>query len=190
MRFWQTAAGLAVSLGWAAAQSTTQTREIFIINDNQHARWCAYKNKAESRSESQRMDSTVVAGVQYGSDGRVATVHITQGDESGDWSVDDRYSLDKSGNITALSRVIDSFTLGVTEEERFRIYKGKATRVSIVSRASRTGQSAQPLTGDYLPDVPVITNVESFSFWPIVRDKRNEVWSKARVCVPKTGVPN
>ena len=190
MRFWQRAVCLGFSLGCAAAQSTTQAREMFIINDSQHERWCAYRNKGESRSESQRMDSTVVAGVLYGDDGRVATVHVTEGDESGDWSVDDRYSLDKSGNMMALSRVIDSFILGITEEERFRIYGGKATRVSVVSRASRTGQSAQPLTGDYLPDVPVITSVQSFPFWPIVRDKQREVWSKGRVCAPTKGAPH
>jgi len=174
---------LFVSFAQAQVRSeSVSTREIFVVKDDQHDQWCGYRSKVESKSEAQRLNSTVVVGVKY-DNGQIASIHVTEGDDSGDWNVDDQYLLDKKENLKTLSRVIDNSTLGVTQKEQFKIANGKAIRQSIVSRTSRTGERAEELSGDYLPEVPVVPNIQMFAFWPFIRAKQQEIWIKGKVCV-------
>jgi hypothetical protein len=156
-------------------------REIFLVEDRQHHQWCAYASKSDSRSEAERLKAMVVVGVDY-SKGRISAMHVTQWDESGDWSVDDKYSLDQNQKLRTLSRVTDNFSLGITQDQLFQMENGKAIRERSASRASRTGKTTEDLSSDDLPDVAIMTDLQSFPFWPLIRDKRQEVLSKGRVC--------
>jgi hypothetical protein len=157
--------------------------EIFIIRDDQHQQWCGYKNRSESRAEAERLKAMVVVGVEY-SGVNISTVHVTEGDESGDWNVDDRYSLDKRGMLQSLSRVIDNFSIGITQDEIFRMRNGRAVKERTSSRSRRTGAATKELSGDDLPVVPIVTRVDSFPFWILVRDKLHEIQSQGKACAP------
>jgi len=166
-----------VKQGQAAGQ------EIFLLKDDQHHQWCGYNSKSESKSEADRLNARIIVGVQY-SNNRISAVHVTEGDESGDWNVDDQYSFDKDEKLQTLSRVIDNFSIGITQEELFQIQNGKAIKQSSTSRSRRTGQPTKELSGDYLPEVPIITSTTAFPFWSFVQDKRSEILSKGKACVP------
>jgi hypothetical protein len=92
--------------------------------------WCGHTSKEISKNESNRLGAAIVASVEYSGD-HIAKVHVAEGDESGDWNVDDQYLLTQNGRIESLSRVIDNFSLGIAQEEHYRFENGKAVRRSI-----------------------------------------------------------
>lgn len=171
-------------MGSALAQvrpSPISDREIFLVEDPQSRRWCGYSSKSASKSEAERLNAMVVVGVEN-TNGLISTVHVTEWDESGDWSVDDTYSLDKKQKLQTLLRVTDNFSLGITQERQYRIENGEAVMKSSRSRAGRTGTPIADLSSDDLPDVPITSDLRSFPFWPLIRDRRHEVLSKGVAC--------
>ncbi len=127
-----------------------------------------------------------VADVTY-SKGRLSAIQMTQWDESGDWVVGDTYLLDDDGGLLKVARVTYNFSLGITQDRSFRIRNGKAVMERSASRATRTGEPTEDLSGDDVPDVAVVVNSRSFPFWRIIRDRHEEVLLKGRVCTGGTG---
>jgi len=156
-------------------------REVFLVRDHRGQQWCGYQNRLESKDQAERLDALIIVEVKYVNN-RVSTVYVTENAESGDWRVEDKYSLDEGEMLQSLSRGIENFTLGITQKELFRIQRGEAIKQSSNSRASGTGKPTNELSGPYLPDVKIVTNLHSFPFWSFVRDKREEVWAKGRAC--------
>lgn len=73
---------LVTIVGWA--QIPQQNPDLFPVKDDHASEWCAFLSESVSKSEAERLAATVLAGVEFKED-RVATVHITEFGESGDW---------------------------------------------------------------------------------------------------------
>jgi hypothetical protein len=112
----------------------------------------------------------------------VSAVSLTEEDDAGDWIVYDRYSLDGSGAIRTLDRTINILPGDRSEREVFLINGGKANKRSTASLRLSTGKPIPP-SKDWIPDVPVVTNVKEFPFWSLIDSKSLEVWSKGRACI-------
>ena len=141
MRFAIVSAAVVLLAGSLVAQvkpAPISGREMFLVEDEPRQRWCGYASRKLSRSEAERLKGEIVVGVEYSGD-RVSALHVTRWDESGDWRVDDKYSLDKNQRLQALMRVTDNFSLGITEDQLFQIKNGTAVKESSASHASRTG---------------------------------------------------
>jgi len=100
-------------------------------------------------------------------------------DDTGDWSVSDTYQLSDKNQLSALVRVI---SLRDGDKKEFWLIKnGKATR--------------QPPAGsvptlDFIPDLPVVTDLKAFPFWPLLRDSQREIRSKGMACTAKGPTPS
>lgn len=160
-------------------------REIFVAEDEQHHQWCGHTNKAVSKKFSEEVSSFITVAIQY-ADSRIEKIHVAEGDESGDWNVDDQYTFDSTGKVISVSRVIDNFTIGVTQAEEYRREGGKLNRKTSKSWSRRTRESAPLLSGDYLPEVRLVTDVTEFPFWQFLRTKGREVLSQGRACSSST----
>jgi hypothetical protein len=126
--------------------------------------------------------ATTLVDVKY-SNGRVTTIKVTQWAGSGDWTVEDEYAVDANQRLRSLARVFEDISLGITQDSTYRIQSGKVAKEKSASHASRTGEPAADLTEGDLPDLPIVTDVHSFDFWPfIARDDSREIRSKGRVC--------
>jgi hypothetical protein len=161
-------------------------KEIFFLEDDQRRQWCGYSDQSEWKSAVQSLSAMIVGGVAYLKD-RVSVIHVTETDESGDWAVYDEYTLDQNGRLQKLKRTINVLPGRITEDQIFRIENGKAIQESRSSRELGTGKPTQFPGGNWRPDLPVITNVQAFPFWPLILDARAEILAKGKACVPVRG---
>src|SRR5438105_1126583 len=110
----------------SAVGSTQITgKKLFFIRDDSGQKWCGYASESESKAEAHRLHARVEGEVDYVND-RVSAIVSLQSAESGDWEVEDRYTLDKSEKLQTLLREITALIENVKEEQRFLVQDGKA----------------------------------------------------------------
>ncbi|HXE11606.1 MAG TPA: hypothetical protein VN633_05770 [Bryobacteraceae bacterium] len=127
----------------------------------------------------------IVGEVDY-KNGRVHAIHITEVDETGDWAVNDEYTLDESETIQSLKRTINIIPEDNSEEQLFLIKNGKAIKQSSTHRELRTSKPAKG-TVNWFEAPRVITEIKAFPFATLITKKQQVVWSTGEVCVPKRG---
>ena len=162
-------------------------KNVYLMEDDEHHQWCGYRTEAAWRSEVDAVSSSVFAIVDYAND-HVASIRLTTGDTpgAGDWVVFDTYSLDANGKLRGLKRVMNVLPGDRSEHEEWLIQNGKATKQRSTTLSLETQKPAQRPDAE-LPRVPIITNVERFPFWPLTRDKGQEIVAKGKVCIPYKG---
>jgi len=107
-------------------------------------------------------------------------------DETGDWAVNDEYTLDESETIRSLKRTINIIPEDNSEEQLFLIKNGKAIKQSSTHRELRTSKPAKG-TVNWFEAPRVITEIKAFPFATLITKKQQVVWSTGEVCVPKRG---
>ena len=173
-------------LGGAFAQSSANRpkgRVLYFLKDNTHRQWCGYGNESQFKAQIQSVGAMVVGRVDY-TNGHVSAVHVTQADETGDWAVNDEYSLDDHEKIRTLKRTINIIPEDTSEEQLFLISNGKAIKRRSIYRELRTGKQTQKSV-DWFESPPVITDLPAFDFSALVVGKRQAVWSNGEACVPE-----
>ena len=160
-------------------------REIFLVENGNRLQWCAYASKSDSEIDRKVLNAMSVASVKY-TNGRISAAEVTEWDESGDWNVDDEYTIDGSGTIQALTRTIDNFTEGITQEEKYKIQNGKATKEKSSAKDRRNGQPAEELSSYDFPTLPIITTVRGFEFFPLISDAGRRANSTGKACITVT----
>jgi len=168
-------------LGPGGLAQSESKKKLYLLEDTAGRRWCGFGRESTWRAEVQSLSAMLVSTVEY-LNGHIAVVSVTEEDETGDWIVYDRYSLDESGALRKLHRTISVLPGDRTQKEVFLIHDGRATKQSTSSLRLSTGKPTTP-SQDWLPDVPVITNIQDFPFSPLIGSKRFEVWSKGRACI-------
>jgi len=169
----------------AAAVSFCQTRggrSIFLLA-GENGGWCAFKNERTWASAKASMDTVPdVAKVDY-LNGQVTFVYVTTADETGDWTIYDKYVFDKNGQPTRLERTIN-ITDQMREEQTWAIRNNKAVKERSVGRSLST-HAVIPEGKIWLPDLPVITRAREFPFWTLATERTTELLSKGRICEPQ-----
>jgi len=160
-----------------AGQPVAKT--LYLLEDNKHQQWCAFRDEREWKTEVESLSALVVATAEY-VDGRLSAVDVTHQDEAGDWIVYDHYSLDQSGKISKLKRTINVLPGDRSENEVFLMLSGTPKKESAASRKLSTGEPASK-ADVWLPDVPITTRVEAFPFSSLIGSSGAE--SKAKSCV-------
>jgi hypothetical protein len=166
------------------AQVTNKT--LYFVLDREN-RWCGYSDGTKWKAEVRSSESdTPVAQVDY-ANGRLSTVYVTQQDSAGDWSVFDTYSVNTSGNLNSLKRLIKFAPGRLNEEEVWLIENGKATKQLATHRNIVTLEpmplTAAQLRDMFLPEIAITSRVQDFPFWSLVRDKRADILAKGKVCI-------
>jgi hypothetical protein len=156
-----------------AVASAQPGADIFFFKDAAHGQWCAFKSESEWRAEMGLIPPKIVGGIEY-KDNRVSVVHVSEVDETADWRVYDSYTVTKDGKLDSLKRQITIPSESVNDEEVWVIRNGRATK-----QGGKTNTDSRGV----LLNIPVVTSVQSFPFWPL-SGKLQEIREKGKVCIP------
>jgi hypothetical protein len=173
MRLTRLSIATTILTAWAFAQSRashSKGRTLYFLKDDTRKEWCGYASEHRLRSAVQPLRAMVVGAADY-TDGRVSAVHITEVDETGDWAVNDVYTLDENERIATLTRTINIIPEDTSEEQIFRMRDGKAIKQRSTYRELRTGNPTRN-TVDWFEPPPVVTNTDTFHFWALIATKR------------------
>jgi len=160
------------------AQKSTRSLYFLAGDDGQ---LCGYSSVKLWNDDKISLEARLVARADY-ENGRLAFVYITELDETGDWTIFDKYSFDKNALLTSLERTIDILPGERREEQLWVIEKGKAVKQKSTSRDLATSKIV-PRGDVWLPEPAVVTNTQALPFWPLIRDKRAEILSREKVCM-------
>jgi len=169
------------SLVQCASSSQSANERLYLLEAASGGQqWCIYRNEIEWDKDVQRQHAMVVATVEYVS-GRLVAVHVTEQAETGDWIVYDNYTVGSDGQPQSLHRTVNTLPGERREERVFKIHRGRATERS---RATRGLDTDTPLLGGetWLPDVPVVTNIQAFPFAALIAPEHLKILPSKR-CV-------
>lgn len=146
----------------ALAKATTRAK-VFLLENARGRQWCAYNNELTWKAAVRSVEAMTVGALTY-SNGNLSGINVTETDQSGDWIVYDRYSLDDRGEIVELMRVINVLPGDRHVVETYSISNGKAKKISAEEKSLTTGKplaSPQPV---WLPNPPIEAEVKQFPF--------------------------
>jgi hypothetical protein len=86
---------------WACAQSGSNMpvgTAVYFLKDEMHRQWCRYARQSELKAHIRAVRAMTVGNVEY-KNGRVFTIRVREQDETGDWEVQDEYTVDSAGKI-------------------------------------------------------------------------------------------
>jgi len=169
-------------LSCALAQSGADAKTIYFLEDESHMQWCGYANESRFKAQVQSLMAMVIGGADYTS-GRLSTIHVTEADQTGDWAVNDEYTLGVDGRIRSLKRTINIIPEDNSEEQLFVVKNGKAIKQRSVHRELQTGRPTKN-TVNWFHASPVITEIKAFPFSALITEKQEDVRSAAEVCIP------
>jgi hypothetical protein len=154
--------------------------KLFLAEDSQHQRWCAYVEESAWKSAVRSLSSLRVATAEFAND-HLTALNFSQEDEAGDWAVFDRYSLGADGRPNRLERTINILPGNRRIKRVYLIEEGASRVLSTVTLELSTGKSAPPFEG-WIPDLSVITDCRSFPFFDLLNRKRPEASRTGKVC--------
>lgn len=174
----------ALVVSWLFAQSGASHSagsSIYFLKDDLHERWCGYASESRFKTEVQLLRAQVVGKTDY-MNGRVSVVHVTITDESGDWAVNDDYTLDNNQNVRSLKRTINILPEDTSEEQLFVMEKGQPHRQRSAYRDLRSGQSTRKRV-DWFQAPPIITELTNFPFGALIFESQYRIWTSGQECV-------
>ena len=162
-------------------------KSVYLLEDDEHHQWCGYRTEAAWNSDIDAVSAMVSAIVDYTND-HITSIRLATVDwpGAGDWAVFDTYSLDTNGKLRSLKRVINVLPGDRSEHEEWLIQDGKATKQRSTTLSLETQKPADRPDAA-LPRVPIVTSLDSFAFWPLIRDKGPEIVAKRKVCIADKG---
>jgi hypothetical protein len=142
--------------------------------------WCGFSTERMWTSEKDSGTHVLLVGKLDYFRGRVAVIYVTSLAETGDWTTYDKYSLDNTGSISSLERTIE-VPEGFKQEQLWTIKNGHATEQKSLTLNLATNELvSEDKVSVSSPDV--VTKLQEFPFWPLVRDHRQEIISKGKYC--------
>jgi hypothetical protein len=172
--------------GWACAQSGANVpvvTAVYFLKDEVHRQWCGYARESQLKAHIEAVRAMNLGKTDYKND-RVVAVRVIEGDETGDWEVQDEYTVDGAGRIRTLKRTVNIVPEDTREEQDFLITNGKVTQRRSTRRELRTGKRTQKRV-EWFQAPPVVTRLQNFPFSELIFAKRQAVWSTGQVCVPE-----
>jgi hypothetical protein len=153
---------LPLAVGAAYGFSQTEQKTVRLLEDPDTRQWCAYSNESIWNMDVQSLAASSVGGLIY-EDGRLIQIIWTQSDESGDWTVFDRYFVDHNGQPERLERITNVLPGDRSVKDVFLITGGKLSRRSRAVSSLSTNKAAQ-LGSTWLPNIPVRVATKNFPF--------------------------
>ena len=152
------------ALLWCQGPGTRPTGgPLYLLFDESRSEWCGYRDIAEWTRHSRIAVSTILVIIR--SPDAPGEIGVQQRTPTGDWIVDDRYTIDRASNLTGLTRMLVYFSEDARKESVYRIAGGRAALVSSAATSLATGaRLALPPAIDQYDDWPVITDIKKFPF--------------------------
>jgi len=155
----------------SASQTGTAKKVIYLLRNDETKEWCGFATESPWRAAIALTNPDITGGVEFKND-RIASVQLSTTDFTADWSVYDNYAVNNDGTLQRLTRDISFQNEKVREEWGF--VGGKAVR--------RKPPVSQPAETQFR--MPVITSLEAFPFWFLVKNHQREIFTKGKVCTP------
>lgn len=140
--------------------------------------WCAYRDLDNFKAEVQKHRASDVATLTF-SGGAVTSLYINSVDETGDWGMDETYRVDGKGDPVALTRTIRVRDGQI--DESWLIKNGKAVKQPSLRTAPKL---------EFVPKLPVITDLRVFPFWALVLGNQRKILSGGMACTAESGPPD
>jgi hypothetical protein len=161
------------------AQSRTTPRlKIYFLRDNDEQKWCGYVRKDEWTARFEKTDTNVAGYVLYS--GRdMVQINVRQTSVSGDWALDDKYTLGAHQTFVQLDRDLGYFSENERVKERYRFTNGCAT---LVSRSASNLATQKPLLA--------ARSIDAYGTWPISTSTRDLAFQSllaAATDIPRKG---
>ncbi len=156
-------------------------KRIYVLQDETHRLWCGYATESRFRVQVQTLKAPIVGTIDY-SGGRVVAISLTQTDETGDWAVNDEYTLDAAGDVLTLRRKTNIIPEDISEEQAFRVSNGKATLRSSAYRLLSSGMPTDKRV-DWFEPPSVIMKLRDFPFTSLLTVSRQDMLRVGGTCV-------
>jgi hypothetical protein len=154
--------------------------KVFFLEDAAKNQWCAFSGEAAWNAAVQEVGSMTVGSLSY-TNGHISQIDVTVTDESGDWIVYDRYTLDNDGQLAKLLRKINVQPGDETVLQTFSISGAKARKMKTTAKSLSTGRPLSLTKSTWLPELPVQTNIKMFQFSDLLGYQ--ELGSSGKSCV-------
>lgn len=170
-----------VLLSPEAVYSQRRAPVVYLLHDAKQHQWCAYADSAAWNAAVEEIGATAVGSLSYSGD-RLEEIDLTETDESGDWTVYDRYFLDSAGSIVRLSRTINVLPGDRSVLQELSVEQGRMTVHAVTEKTLSTGETSSSPRRVWLPDLPVIHSTRSFPFAWLIEHQGVRV--RGRTCNP------
>lgn len=145
------------------APAQAKAHKVFLLEDAGNNQWCSYTTESVWKAKVREVGAMTVATLAYSND-HLSQIDVTETDESGDWTVYDRYFFGDRGRLVKLTRLLNVLPGDRSVSQTFSIGNGKATKIATSEKQLSTGKSVTSPTADWLPDVPIATATKMFPF--------------------------
>ena len=139
--------------------------------------WCGYRSKEEWKAHASKVVWPLMGYFEKTSAG--VQVNLRQQDSTSDWLVDDKYTLDSTGQITELRRTIFYFSDDERKETTYLIQGGRAIVTQNKAFSLKTSAPLKlPLPMDEYESWKIYTRTADFPFSQLLKES---------IKVPSTG---
>lgn len=161
-------------------------KQLFLLEDIRGERWCAYPDESRWAESVASLGAKHLAELEFVND-IAQTVIIELSADSGDWAVEDTYSLDTSGDPRRLRRRLIQNSGGfieesiyVIEDHRARLERQETKSIysGLVMKSQRTSPQSY-----YFPDVAIAVRMKDVPFHQFIAGEIPEVWDQNSTCV-------
>src|SRR5690348_1708228 len=113
--------------------------KVFFLKNSETNQWCAFNKEAKWNATAQHTCAMTVGTLGYSKD-HLSQIDVTETDQSGDWTVYDRYFLDARGRIVKLSRLVNVLPGDWSVLQTFSISDAKARKIGTTMKQLSTGK--------------------------------------------------
>ncbi len=172
------AVALAATLAGYCQSSTPLQSKLYFLNDGEL--WCSYSTESRWKADTKPGDTV---GIAEFTNAGISRIFITTPDDpgAGDWVAFDKYSLDANGKLRSLERTVNVLPGSISQLEVWEIHPGYAVRQRSMTRDLHTLQLKEH--GDWVPDLPVFTDVKAMPVWPLLAGWPKRGIAAGKVCL-------
>ena len=153
----------------AVSGQTTTDRVVYILHDEAKHSWCGYLNKEQWTSDLGRADADITGYLEY-SQARLSQVNLREAAVTGDWVVDDKYTVSPKGELTELKRVISYYSENEQRRQQFDLREGKGKLVDSSIIDLKTGRPLEvPRLNSKFDTWPLFVRFTDFPFKALLR---------------------
>lgn len=172
---------LVVFCVWFSVSAQTKNGSVYLLA-REDGGWCGFGTESMwDAGKASASGGQQVARVDY-ENGRAAFVYVTTPDETGDWTTYDKYTFDKNEALVSLERTI-TIPEGFKQEQVWSIQHGHSTKQKSINLKVAKNEVVPDGLVQFPDTDKIVTNPRDFPFWPLVHDKRSDIFASGKACL-------
>jgi hypothetical protein len=160
----------------------TANQVTYILHDDSQNRWCGYSSKERWTTEFREVEADTLGYVER-SQGRISQINLRETAITGDWVVDDTYTVSATEQLIELNRTVSYFSENEQRRQRFSIRDRKATLIYGEIFDLNTGKPLQsPRLNTKFDKWPMFVRFSDLPFNALL-SRLDEIQNKGISCV-------